>query len=99
MSLFETMKGVPIPQTEAERNELVVTEAANGFWDYHLSRRASLMRSLCGKSTLPTAIPVSAWEAQPQESLPKKPVYCRTCARLAWPQRESGAGLVRWKAS
>ncbi|MDE2613099.1 MAG: hypothetical protein KGL78_06620 [Burkholderiales bacterium] len=99
MSLFETMKGVPVPKTEAERNELVVTEVANGFWDYHLSRRASIMRSLCGKSTLPTAIPLSAWGAKMEENLPKAPSYCPACARLAWPDREGGPGLVRWQKS
>ncbi|MBS0304960.1 MAG: hypothetical protein JSR43_06200 [Proteobacteria bacterium] len=99
MSLFETMKGVPIPRTEAERNELVVTEASDGYWSYHLSRRVSLMRSLCGKATLPTAIPVSAWGSKPEENLPKAPTYCQACARLAWPEREGGKGLIDWKAT
>lgn len=86
MSLFDTMKGIPVPRTEAERNELVVTEISTGFWDYHLSRRANVMRSLCNKATLPTAIPLSAWNAKPEEGLPRNPTYCAACAALAWPK-------------
>lgn len=89
MSLFETMKGVKIPTTDAERNELVVTEGSNGYWNYHLSRRVSLMRALCGKPTLPTAIPLTAWGAPSEENLPKPPTYCEACTRLAWPPAES----------
>lgn len=86
MSLFESMKGVPIPKTEAERNEVVVTESSHGIWDYHLSRRTNIMRALCGAPTMPTAIPVSAWGAKAEENLPRQPVYCEKCAQLAWPK-------------
>lgn len=91
MSLFDTMKqsGVQIPTTEAERNELVVTEGSTGYWYYHLSRRVNLMRALCSAPTLPTAIPLSAWGAPAEEGLPKSPTYCQACARIAWPQPES----------
>lgn len=95
MSLFDSMKGVQIPTTEAERNELTVTESTHGIWDYHLSRRANIMRALCGAPTMPTAIPVSAWGEQPDEKLPKRPVYCEACARIAWPQGEAGGGATR----
>ncbi|HRP29907.1 MAG TPA: hypothetical protein PLG77_15880 [Burkholderiaceae bacterium] len=89
MSLFETMKGIKLPTTDAERNELVVTEGSNGFWDYHLSRRVNHLRALCGAATLPTAIPVSAWGAPAEEGLPKSPNYCEKCARLAWPEGQA----------
>ncbi len=92
MSLFETMKGVPVPKTEAERNELVVTEISTGYWEYHLSRRSDIMRALCGKPTLPTAIPLSAWGAKSDENLPRSPSYCQECARRAWPQGEADKG-------
>ena len=94
MSLFDVLKhsGAPIPTTDAERNELVVTEGSTGYWHYHLSRRASIMRGLCGAPTLPTAIPVSAWGAK-EEGLPKPPKYCEKCAALAWPP--SGAAESR----
>lgn len=95
MSLFESMKGVQIPKTEAERNELVVTESSHGIWDYHLSRRANIMRSLCGTPTMPTAIPVSAWGEQLDENLPRRPTYCETCARLAWPQGGADDGTTQ----
>ncbi len=85
MSLFDSMKGVEIPRTEAERNEIVVTETTHGIWDYHLSRRANIMRSLCGTPTMPTAIPVSAWGEKTNEKLPRQPTYCDACTRLAWP--------------
>ena len=94
MSLFESMKGVPIPTTEAERNELVVTESSHGIWDYHLSRRANIMRSLCGTPTMPTAIPVSAWNAKVDENLPRHPTYCEACTRLAWPQGQADNGTT-----
>lgn len=94
MSLFESMKGVPIPTTEAERNELVVTESSHGIWDYHLSRRANIMRALCGAPTMPTAIPVSAWGAKVEENLPRQPAWCDNCARLAWPQSEADDGTT-----
>jgi len=92
MSLFESMKGVPLPTTDAERNELAVTESSHGIWDYHLSRRSNIMRSLCGAPTMPTAIPVSAWGEQPAEELPRRPMYCETCARLAWPEGKADKG-------
>ena len=92
MSLFDSMKGVPLPKTEAERNELTITESTHGIWNYHLSRRASILRSLCGTATMPTALPVSAWGEQPDENLPKRPTYCEACARLAWPKDEAGDG-------
>lgn len=87
MSLFETMKGIKLPTTDEERNELVITEGSNGFWNYHLSRRANHMRALCGTATLPTALPVSAWDAPAEAGLPKTPTYCEKCARLAWPEK------------
>ena len=95
MSLFEAMKGVQIPTTEAERNELVVTEGSNGYWNYHLSRRVNLLRALCGTPTMPTAIPVSAWGAQAEENLPKSPTYCQACAGRAWPQAEPAEDAAR----
>lgn len=95
MSLFESMKGVRIPATEAERNELVVTESSHGIWDYHLSRRSNIMRALCGTPTMPTAIPVSAWGEQPGENLPRRPTYCEKCTHLAWPQAEADGGATR----
>ena len=52
MSLFETMKGIKLPTTDAERNELVVTEGANGFWNYHLARRVNHLRALCGAALI-----------------------------------------------
>lgn len=95
MSLFDAMKGVQPATTEAERNELVVTEASHGIWDYHLSRRRNLLRSLCGTPTMPTAIPLSAWGKPVEENLPKAPKYCEACARVAWPQAEdSGQGAT-----
>ncbi len=93
MSLFDTMKGVQPATTEAERDELVVTEASRGIWDYHLSRRRNLLRSLCGTPTMPTAIPLSAWGKPVEENLPKSPSYCEACARVAWPEGDdSGKG-------
>lgn len=89
MSLFNSMKGVDVPKTEAERNELAVTEHSTSYWNYHLSRRANLMRSLCGMATLPTAIPLSAWGAKADAGLPKAPSYCSKCAAIAWPQGEA----------
>lgn len=88
MSLFETMKGVDIPKTEAERNELVVTEHSTSYWNYHLSRRSNIMISLCKVGTLPTAIPLSAWGTRVDEGLPKTPTYCEKCAAIAWPDGE-----------
>lgn|GEM_PF-6985641 len=95
MSLFDSMKGVQLPTTEAERNELTVTESTHGIWDYHLSRRANIMRALCGAPTMPTAMPVSAWGDQPEENLPRRPTYCEACARLAWPEGEGGDGTTK----
>ncbi len=89
MSLFETMKGVKIPTTDEERNELVITEGSNSFWNYHLSRRVNHMRALCGAATLPTALPVSAWGAPGEAGLPKSPTYCQKCADIAWPPAET----------
>ncbi len=91
MSLFDSLNqsGIQIPKTDAERNELVVTEGSTGYWHYHLSRRVNVMRGLCGAPTLPTAIPLSAWGAPAEEGLPKPPKYCDACARLAWPASDT----------
>ncbi|HNT37809.1 MAG TPA: hypothetical protein PKO45_01700 [Rubrivivax sp.] len=90
MSLFDVMMnaGTKVPTTEAERDELVITEVSTGYWTYHLSRRRNIMRGLCGAPTLPTAMPLSAWGAPGDESLPKHkhPAYCEKCARIAWPE-------------
>lgn len=96
MSLFDSMKlsGVPIPATQAERDELVVTEGSHGFWRYHLSRRANLLRGLCGEPTLPTAIPVSAWGTRVEDGLPRQPAYCEKCERRAWPQADAAESAV-----
>ena len=99
MSLFDQMKGVQPATTEAERDELVVTEATHGVWDYHLSRRRNLLRALCGKPTMPTAIPLSAWNKSVQENLPKSPTYCDACTGLAWPRDDdSGQGATNSNA-
>lgn len=92
MSLFDSLQqaGVQIPRTEAERNELVISEGSTGFWHYHLSRRGNPIRGLCGAATLPTAMPVSAWGSPGEAGLPKRPNYCEKCARIAWPEAESG---------
>lgn len=89
MSLFDSMKGIQIPTTEAQRNELFITEGAKGFWNYHLSRRKEPLRGLCGAGTMPTALPVSAWGKAAEEGLPRSPTYCSKCAAIAWPQDES----------
>ncbi|MCZ2291150.1 MAG: hypothetical protein LC125_04325 [Burkholderiales bacterium] len=90
MSLFDVMKnaGMKIPATEAERDELVITEVSTGFWTYHLSRRRNILRGLCGAPTMPTALPLRAWGVPGDESLPKdkRPVYCQKCANIAWPE-------------
>jgi len=91
MSLFDTMKGVPLPTTEAERNEFVVSEVSHGFWEYHLSRRNNILRALCGAPTMPTAMPLSAWGSQVEEGLPRRPVYCEACASIAWPLSDEAA--------
>lgn len=94
MSLFDSMQGVQIPKTDADRNELTITESTHGIWDYHLSRRGNIMRGLCGTPTMPTAMPLSAWGEQPTEKLPRSPTYCEKCSRLAWPKDEAGDGTT-----
>ena len=86
MSLFDAMKGVPLPTTEAERNELVITEISQGFWEYHLSRRNNILRALCNAPTVPTAMPLSTWGSAADAGLPKSPKWCEACARIAWPE-------------
>jgi hypothetical protein len=85
MSLYDAMKGQPLPATEAERNELVVSEVSRGFWVYHLSRRSNPLRSLCNAATMPTAIPLAAWGKPIDEGLPRQPSFCEACTRIAWP--------------
>lgn len=85
MGLFESMEGMDIPKTDAERNEVVVTEHAKSYWNYHLSRRNNIMRSLCGTATMPTVMPLSAWGVETREKLPKPPTWCQKCADIAWP--------------
>jgi len=92
MSLFDSMKDIQIPTTEAEKNEVVISESTHGVWDYHLSRRSNILRGLCGTPTLPTKMPLSAWGEQYDENLPKKPSYCKKCEERAWPDGKPDLG-------
>lgn len=65
------------------RGDLQVTEGIHGYWFYHLSEPGKHWKSLCGKSTMQTSMPLSHWGVPFGDHFPIKPRYCRECEKLA----------------
>lgn len=56
---------------------LIVTEGIAGVWSYHLSLADKFTVSLCGRQTMKTGLPLSAWGIK-SKHIPES--YCRVCA-------------------
>jgi hypothetical protein len=48
-------------QSSAATQDIHITEGVRSTWYYHLSEAGTNITSLCGKQTMHTAIPLSAW--------------------------------------
>lgn len=59
-------------------SDIVVRESIHGTWFYHLGRKDEY-KALCGKPSMPTKIPRSAWGHVGH----LKERYCAECKRLA----------------
>ena len=60
-------------------NGLCITEGISSVFHYHLSRNKNVNNSLCGKWTMRTSIPSSAWRTVSHIG----ETYCTTCEREA----------------
>lgn len=60
------------------KDDLIVTEDVEKCRFYHLSHRKNFTRSLCGKSTMITSLPLSEWGKA--GNLNER--YCQECTRI-----------------
>lgn len=59
----------------------VVSEGIEGRWNYHISRSDVKAVSLCGKTTMLTNIPLTAWNKTPKDyHLPE--TWCNKCEEM-----------------
>lgn len=58
---------------------LVITEGVPSVWHYHISRSTDTLSGLCGKKTMKTSIPSSAWRLVTHIG----ETYCTSCERVA----------------
>ncbi len=58
---------------------LAITEGIPSVWHYHISRNTDKLTSLCGKRTMRTSIPASAWRVVTHIG----ETYCTICEREA----------------
>jgi len=63
---------------ENSKPEIVITEGIGGTFYYHFSEKKKFIRSLCGKKTMTTALPVSSWGIKTH--LNER--YCEECFKL-----------------
>lgn len=61
------------------RDDLVVTEGISSVWHYHFSIKDNTLVGLCGKKTMRTSIPISAWRTVTHIG----ETYCTICEREA----------------
>ena len=60
-------------------SEYIVTEGIESTWYYHISLEDKPIRSLCGKRTMRTSLPVKSWGIV-TEHIGEK--YCSECKKL-----------------
>ncbi len=59
-----------------------ITEGIESTWHYHLSHDDNTEKSLCGRLTMHTSIPLDRWgKTPPNYHIPEK--WCAECQRLA----------------
>lgn len=58
---------------------MIISEGVEGYYFYHISPDDSPTKSLCGKTVMPTQIPVSTWGFKGH--LNER--YCAECEKLA----------------
>lgn len=58
----------------------IITEGVAGYWYYHISEEHNFMKSLCGKDTMKTSIPLKHWNNIEQEHIPIK--FCKECDKI-----------------
>ena len=64
--------------------EYAVTEGVAGYWHYHLSEKGKEYRSLCGRPTMRTSIPLhrfGLWQAAPDSAMIKGR-WCEACQKI-----------------
>ncbi len=58
---------------------MIISEGVMGYFYYHISPNNTLTKSLCGKTVMPTQIPVNTWGIVGH--LNER--YCKECEKLA----------------
>lgn len=59
--------------------EYVITEGVESLWNYHISKKDNFVKSLCGKQTMGTSMPLGHWGFT-LEHIPQ--TYCEKCKEI-----------------
>jgi hypothetical protein len=62
------------------KKEYIVTEGIHGYWFYHISEKDNSIKSLCGKDTMPTSIPLENYGIKGDGHIPEK--FCKECEEI-----------------
>jgi hypothetical protein len=65
---------------KSNKKEYIITEGVAGYWFYHISEKNKFTKSLCGKDTMRTSIPLEQWNIKGDGHIPEK--YCKECERI-----------------
>lgn len=64
---------------QPEQEKFMITEGVLGYWHYHISYSDTPSKSLCGKHTMVTSIPLRLWGIK-VDHIPEK--FCVECEKL-----------------
>ena len=68
------------------KSKYVVTEGVESVWHYHISLNNKTNRSLCGKRTMITNLPMKSWGVVTDHIGER---YCSECIKLMTEEKES----------
>jgi len=67
-------------------SKYVITEGIESVWHYHISLKSKTTRSLCGKRSMVTNLPIKSWGVVTDHI---KERYCSDCIKLMTEEKES----------
>ncbi len=67
-------------EADPAKPSLMVVEGVESVWSYHLAPSGAPFEALCGRRTMRTSIPLSAWGVR-LDHIPEK--WCSKCAALS----------------
>ena len=66
---------------KSNKKEYMITEGIHGYWFYHISEKDKFTKSLCGKDTMKTSIPLEQQNKLNGDGhIPVK--YCKECDEI-----------------